>query len=107
MHPPPSKTLRQIQITKSLYLKLKRHCINEETTLTQFYEDMLTWFIKARAKNKESNCLASHRDGKKLSLWLQPAHAKKVAIFAKKDNVSEARIIHTALIYYTSSIGLK
>ncbi len=95
------KVAKQIRIPKELYLKLKTCCAAQGKTLQYFYDDMLFWFFhNIAAKNTELKYLASHRNGYKHNVYFSSERLPTVQALSHSANVSEARVIYTALIYY-------
>lgn len=94
--------LRQVKIPLSLYKKIKHYCVINDLKLKQFYKDMLAWFIK----HDNIKYQASFRNGRILSMWLPKEQFAAIVEKAAKANVSEARVVFTALILYCERLGL-
>lgn len=98
-----SNSLRQIVIAESIYLKIKQYCINKKITLTTFYYEMLQWFLKNYGHDTNLVFQASLNRGKKLSLWIQSRQLLDIKRIASNANVSDARVIYSALMLYVSN----
>lgn len=96
--------LRQIRISKLRYVQLKQYCAHKNITLGTFYSDMIDWYFDANKKNSEF--LASYKNGQKLSLWLPIEKIKKINMLANIYFVSDARVIFTALMLYSNELGI-
>lgn len=97
-------SLRQIVIAETIYLKIKQHCANRQITLTMFYDEMLESFIKHYDNVKTLTFHASQNKGKKLSLWIHERQIAKIKKMAANANVSDARVIYTALVFYVDRL---
>lgn len=97
---------RQIRIDNKLYLQIKTYCVQNDIALFQFYEAAIRRFL-LQIKQEKMNYLATYRKGKLLTIRINEFLARFVKQCAIQANVSEARVIYTALITYIDSISLK
>lgn len=99
-------SLRQIKISENLYSRLKHYCVVKKITLTNFYKNMLDWFIQQRQSETNFVFLASVNHGKRLSLWIRNDQLHHVKQVADQAQVSDARVIYTYFLTYVDTIGL-
>src|SRR3989338_6940910 len=92
--------LRQIRISNKLYKGIKQYCKTNKKTMTQLYNEVLTWFINSVAQTTTQVYHASYKQGQMLSLWLEESQIKIISQLALQAKVSEARVIYTAVILY-------
>ena len=98
--------LRQIRIPKEFYLKIKNHCRMQHKKMFVFYEEVITWFLAQYAASPPAYYYASFKNGHCLSLWLKEDKIQKLQQMAKIAQVSDARVIATALILYLEKNGI-
>lgn len=97
---------RQIRIDKNIYLNIKSYCVINEKKLFNFYQEVLDWFFENTNNNSAPIYQASHKKGQLLSMRLTEDTAKKINKFANEANVSNARIIHTAISRYIEHLKI-
>lgn len=93
-------SLRQIRVTKEFYFKLKQYCHTHQKKMFYLYDEALTWFLEKYTSNSLSHYHASVKNGRCLSLWIHKAQIAKIQRIAAMAEVSDARVIATALILY-------
>lgn len=97
----PKYYVRQVRIPNEIYLKIKLFCVNNQITMLQFYSDMLDRFFSSY-ELRDIVYRASEKKGYRLSVYVNYKQAKVLKKLGSHCAVSEARIIHTALIEYLS-----
>jgi len=93
-------SLRQIRVAEEFYVKLKRYCHSHCTKMFSLYDEVLNWFLEQYANNPLIYYHASFKNGRCLSLWVHKSKIEKIQQMAKTAQVSDARIIATALMLY-------
>lgn len=96
--------MRQIKIPRETYLKIKSYCFDRKISLVCFYEIMLDWFLNKYQHNNSLIYHASTKQGCVLSLWINPVQISQISQMARKANVSDARVIYTAMMLYQENI---
>lgn len=100
----PYYSVRQIRIPPELYREIKLYCHRNLFDMKTFYQDMLIWFRKYHERESITTYYACYKGGKILSIWFNQHDIDYIKYLAKSANVSDARIVYTALILYTESI---
>ncbi len=90
---------RQIRIDKSLYWRIKAHCVAREIKIGVFFEEILTWFL-FRLNQSHIIYYASQQEGYLMTIRINEIHIESIDNIAKKEKISHARVIFTALISY-------
>lgn len=98
--------LRQIRIPKEFYTKIKKYCRVQHKKMFIFYEEVLTWFLAKYEYSPPTHYYASFKNGHCLSLWLKEDKIQKLQKMALLAQVSDARVIATALILYLEENNL-
>lgn len=96
--------LRQVRVPIELYKAIKIHCVANNLLLKKFYNEIFTWFFSS--KSNILQYLACYKKGKILSLWLTSDKVNKINQHALTANVSDARVVFTALIAYTKHYNI-
>jgi len=97
------RSLRQIKINYELYVRVKQYCIIKQFTLTDLYDHILEWYFSEHLISENLAIFhASHKGGKRLSLWIKQKHLHKIITLSKTYDISNARVIYTALILYVT-----
>jgi hypothetical protein len=91
---------RQIRIDKELYLLIKRHCVITEKKITTFFSDVIEWFFGQGRHKSTIIYRASRQNGHPMTIRLPNYTTHLVSILATQENVSDARVIFTALTLY-------
>lgn len=97
---------RQIRIENHLYLTIKMFCVQHETSLCEFYEAAIRWFIRESSQSKV-NFRPTYRKGKLLTVRINQLLATNIQKIASEANVSDACVIYTALISYVEANPIK
>jgi hypothetical protein len=96
--------LRQVRVSEKVYQQLKAFCKDRHLKMIEFYDQCLNWFLMNC--HKPIFYHASCKNGHQLSLWLRETHIEQIKTLAKCANVSEARVVFTALMSYLEKRSL-
>lgn len=99
--------LRQIRIPATLHIKIKHYCLHQQITLTEFYNAAIDKFIRNIKDIESVTFIASFKNGKPISLNIKHEFLNKLNEMAKIYSISEARIIHTALMFYLKKLQIE
>lgn len=88
--------LRQIRVPLALYQAVKHHCIKAGITLNIFYKEVFAWYLQ----QENTIYFASYKKGRIMSIWIDDNQLKDLRVLAQAANVSDARVVFTALILY-------
>lgn len=97
------RTLQQIPMPPEYHEAVKRYGQALDKTLNQSYDEIISWFLKAKNKNQAHFAfyISSPKvTSKYTSLWLDSALLNQIKQRAKKDGVAVNRVIFSAIVYF-------
>ncbi len=100
-------TLRQIKLPLPVYQFVKNYCEQFELHFKKFYFNMIEWFIQYYEQTQDIVIQASHKHGKILSMWIDNEQLESVQLIAQQANVSDARVLYTAMVLYVEYLKRK
>ena len=92
--------LRQIRISHESYHAIKKSAAACMCTMTEWYDHILTVFIKSHQNMPIKQYFSSVKNGKPLSLWIKKEKLEIIKEMASKAQVSDARVIFTAIMLF-------
>ena len=101
--------LVQIPIHRELHQHLKNQWKVFGYQQNDFCIEAVDWFLKEKklAGDFKLHYLASHNRpvAHIISLWLPQKTFDRLKVFSEKQSVAYARVIYSAIIYYSENIG--
>lgn len=90
---------RYIETSKTLYQTIKYLAKVHQVSLKRFYHNVMEWFLP-RAFNDAVSYLPNFQNSHLLSLWLSDKHIVQINELANHHQISDAKVIYSALIHY-------
>jgi hypothetical protein len=91
---------RQIRIDRRLYLRIKHYCISHDKKISEFFEEILSWYVNQLRPIHPITYQACRQEDYLMTIRISNRLAETVDEIAKQEKISAARIVSTALTLY-------
>ena len=98
--------VKQVRVSEAVWEGLRAYAEAHRLQLKAIQAQALEWFLKRRESytgHTDTLYLASPDTAQYRALWIAPSLAEAIAEQANRDDVSENRVIYTALCRYWES----